>query len=318
MRRYVTLATVNRSPTYSIASADAAAKIVAESEKFIVRAHRMGADLVAFTEVYPQLSTPNLFHHPEPADGGTLPRIQEIARKLRLYIVWPRLEVFTQEKGLRNSSILIGRNGEIVGRYFKAFPTIGEIESGVIPGVDLPVFETDFGRVALLICFDLNFLELRAALRPQKPDLLIFSSMYRGGLQLREWAFQLGCHVLSSIKHELGQIIDPGGRVLEEATYEALVTHRCNMNKRLLHMDRNWEKMDAMLEKYGKDVTFEYFTREAHYLIGYEKSDRDVDDIIAEFQLEHASDYFARARKVRRRKLDDLKLTDKLPTNKGL
>lgn len=312
MRRHATLATVCRSPSHSLSAADGAVKIVTEAEKFIVRAHRMGADLVAFTEVYPQLTTPNWKHHAEPADGGTLPRIQEIAKKLHMYIVWPRLEVFTQEKGLRNSSILIGRDGQIVGRYFKAFPTIGEIEANIIPGTEMPVFETDFGKVALLICFDLNFLELRDALVPQKPDLLVFSSMYRGGLQLREWAFQLGCHVLSSIRTELGQIIAPGGTVLEEATYEALAVHRCNLNKRMLHMDSNWDKMDAMLAKYGKDLSFDYLTREAHYVIGYEKSDRDVDTIIAEFGLEHARDYFDRSRKVRSKKLQDLGLKDGL------
>src|SRR5262249_53486203 len=140
MRRYATLATVSRKPGYSLAAPDGPAKIVAEAEPYLVRAQRMGADLVAFTEVYPQLATPNLFHHPEPADGGTLPRVQELARKLRLYIVWPRLEVFTNERGLRNTSILIGRDGKVVGRYFKVFPTIGEIEAGVLPGTEVPVF----------------------------------------------------------------------------------------------------------------------------------------------------------------------------------
>jgi predicted amidohydrolase len=317
MRRHATLATVSRSPGHSLTASDGVHKIVEEAEKYLVRAQRQGADLVAFTEVYPQLATPNLFHHPEPADDGTLPRLQEIAKKLQLYIVWPRLEVFSHEKGLRNSSILIGRDGKIVGRYFKVFPTISEIEGGVIPGTEVPVFETDFGKVAMLICFDLNFLELREALRPQKPDLLVFSSMYRGGLQLREWAMHLGCHVLSSIKTELGMIVDPGGRVLEEVTYEALVTHRCNLNKRRLHMDYNWDKMDAMLAKYGKSLTFEYYTREAHYVIGYEKDDKDVDEIIAEFGLEHAGDYLARARRVRKDKLRALGAVDKLASRAG-
>src|SRR5581483_4160300 len=69
MRRHATLATVCRSPGLALTAPDAARKVVAEAETYLVRAHRMGADLVAFTEVYPQLATPNLFHHPEPAEG---------------------------------------------------------------------------------------------------------------------------------------------------------------------------------------------------------------------------------------------------------
>jgi hypothetical protein len=183
------------------------------------------------------------------------------------------------------------------------FPTIGEMEAGVTPGRSCPIFETDFGRVALIICFDLNFIEIRDELRARRPDAVIFSSMYRGGLQCQEWALDLGCHFLSAISAELGRIIDPGGKILQMATYEALITQRVNMNRRQLHMDYNWDKMDAMLARYGSDLTFEYVSQEGRYVIGYEREDRDVDDILAEFELEPITDYFARSRQERRERL---------------
>jgi hypothetical protein len=108
-------------------------------------------------------------------------------------------------------------------------------------------------------------------------------------------------------------IVDPGGKVLQESTYEALIAHRCNVNTRQLHMDNNWGKMDAMLARYGKDLTFEYYTREARYVIGYEKDDRDVDAILAEFSLERCADYFNRSRRVRAAKLKAAGVTDTLP-----
>jgi len=257
----------------------------------------MGADIVAFPEVYPQLRASDLYAAAEPADGGTLLTIQEMARDLGLYIVWPRFE--HHPEGIRNSAVLVGRDGEVVGRYFKVFPTIGEIEKGVIPGTECPVFETDFGRVAMAICFDLNFHELRDELREKRPDVVFFCSMYRGGLQVQEWSVDLGCCMVTAIAAELGRIVDRCGKILELATYESLITHRVNLNKRQLHMDYNWDKMDAMLEKYGPDLTFEYYTQEARYVIGYEREDRDVDDILHEFGLEDINDYFSRARKMR-------------------
>jgi hypothetical protein len=151
----------------------------------------------------------------------------------------------------------------------------------------------------MTICFDLNFMEIRDALRAEPPDLLVFSSMYRGGIQLQEWALDLGCHVISAIAAELGRVVDPGGQLLKLATYEALITQRVNLNKRQLHMDFNWGKMDAMLERYGPKLTFEYYTPEARYVIGYEGEERDVDEILREFGLEPREDYFARARRVR-------------------
>ena len=61
--------------------------------------------------------------------------------------------------------------------------------------------------------------------------------------------------------------------------------------------------MDVMLERYGKDLTFEYYTQEARYVIGYEHAERDVDAILQEFDLEPIEDYFARSRRVREEKI---------------
>ena len=56
-------------------------------------------------------------------------------------------------------------------------------------------------------------------------------------------------------------------------------------------MDNNWNKMDAMLAKYGPALTFDYHTREAFYVI--ESSlDKDIDSIVKEFALEPADAYY--------------------------
>ena len=62
---------------------------------------------------------------------------------------------------LRNSCVILDRNGEIAGIYDKNFPTIGEMEKGIKAGKEAPIIQLDFGKVAVAICFDLNFDELR-------------------------------------------------------------------------------------------------------------------------------------------------------------
>lgn len=306
MRKYATLASVSRRPAGHCGDSEGRRQLREETFLFLQRARRMGADLVAFPEVYPQLALSDPYAAIEPAEGGTLDDAREMARDLGLYIVWPRFE--TSQNGPRNSAVLVDRQGEVVGRYYKMFPTIGEIEQGIVPGTECPAFPTDFGTVAMAICFDLNFIEVREALRPQRPDVVCFCSMYRGGVEVQTWAIDLGCYMVSAIAAELGRIVDRGGGLLKLATYEALITQRVNLNQRQLHMDYNWDKMDAMLEKYGPRLTFDYYTQEARYVIGYEGTDRDVDEILAEFGLEHISDYFARARRVRREKLEACQL----------
>ena len=108
---------------------------------------------------------------------------------------------------------------------------------------------------------------------------------------------------MSAIGGELGQIVDLTGRQLRLATYEAVIAHRVNLNRRLLHMDYNWDKMDKMLEKYGTDVTFDYVTQEACYAIGSERPGLDVEDLLDEFGLERREDYFRRCNEVRAKTL---------------
>lgn len=296
-RRPVHVATVSHRPALGVSGRGDLDRFMTSTEVWVERASRMGADLVAFPEIYPQIAIAAPYDHAEPADGGTLVRVQELARKYKLLIVWPRVET-EPRRGVRNTAILVGRDGEVIGRYDKMFPTVTELEKGVVPGTDVPVFETDIGRVGMLICFDLNFPEAHASLAKGKPDIVVFSSMYRGGLQAQSLAFELGSFVVTSIASELGLVIDRCGRVIKESTYEALAVAPINTNSVALHMDFNYTKMDAMLARYGKSVSFDYHTREAFYVVSSE-GERDVNELVKEFDLETAESYWARSRRKR-------------------
>jgi predicted amidohydrolase len=272
-------------------------QLIKATAQLIERAARMGADLVAFPEIYPQLALADPYHHAESALGGTLIPICDLARRFKVLIVWPRLE-YEPSRGVRNTSILIDRTGEVLGRYDKMYPTVTEIEKGVIPGSSVPVFATDLGRVGMLICFDLNFAEVRDSLKRGRPDVVVFSSMYRGGLQAQALAFELRSFVVTAISSELGLVIDRCGRVVKESTYEALCMAPINTNSVALHMDFNWSKMDAMLAKHGPALVFDYHTREAFYVVEF-TGDRDVEDIAKEFGLESADAYFDRSQRQR-------------------
>jgi len=302
MARYITVASVSRAPWDFRGNPDG---LLNDAAHLVWRAKQYGADIVAFPEAYPHIPD-----SPKPADvaeglaspGPTLQRMTAEAAKNQLHLIWP---LYTREGDrVYNSSVLIAPDGRIIGAYHKIHPTIGEIESGITPGTEARVFDTDLGRVGMAICYDLNFPDVRDGLGAAGAEMIFFSSAYRGGLQVRIWAFELGVYIISAILAELGQIVDLSGAVLAEATYEQLIARRINLDRRLLHMDYNWEKMDAILEKHGRDISFEYFTREAVFAIASEREGLSVDDVIAEFGLERRADYFRRANDVRRAALE--------------
>ena len=98
-----------------------------------------------------------------------------------------------------NSSYVIDRNGSDAGIYNKNFPTIGEMEAGIKAGDDVPLIKCDFGTVACAICFDLNFQELLEKFQKIKPDIILFSSMYHGGLVQSYWAYSCRAFFVGSI-----------------------------------------------------------------------------------------------------------------------
>jgi hypothetical protein len=58
-----------------------------------------------------------------------------------------------------------------------------------------------------------------------------------------------------------------------------------------------------MLEKYGRELTFDFHTREAFMVIESTGS-RDVAELVREFELETAPAYFARSRAGRAKSIE--------------
>ena len=109
------------------------------------------------------------------------------AREHKCYIAYSAARQ-VEDGSWRNSTQMIDRNGAIVGIYNKNHVVIEETTvSGILCGKEAPVFECDFGTVACVICFDLNFDELRLKYGAVQPDIILFSSMYHGGLMQQYW-----------------------------------------------------------------------------------------------------------------------------------
>ena len=59
-----------------------------------------------------------------------------------------------------NVAVLIEPGGNVVGNYRKVCLPRGEIEGGLSPGTKYPVFQTRFGKVGMMVCYDGFFPEV--------------------------------------------------------------------------------------------------------------------------------------------------------------
>lgn len=90
------------------------------------------------------------------------PIANEVAAKARQHSLYVIADYLVRENGcVYNRATIFDRSGKVAGAYDKYNPTDYELERwGVTPGCELPVFELDFGKIAILICYDMFFPEM--------------------------------------------------------------------------------------------------------------------------------------------------------------
>lgn len=220
------------------------------------------------------------------------------AREHNCYLAYPSLRCLN-DGTRRNSFTMIGRDGQVVGTYDKNHLVVGETsESGVLCGLDAPLIECDFGTVGAAICFDLNFDELRLRYKAAQPDLILFSSMYHGGMMQAYWAYSCRAHFVSAIGSPglRSGIISPTGNEIATTTiYQDFVTATVNLDSCLAHLDFNREKLKALKERYGRDVTVADPDLLGSVLISSETNEATALEMAREFEIELLDDYMARS-----------------------
>ncbi|MHC4396708.1 MAG: carbon-nitrogen hydrolase family protein [Planctomycetota bacterium] len=220
----------------------------------------------------------------------------KVAKENNCYIVYSAVRE-TDDGSWRNSSVMLDRKGNITGIYNKNHLVIEEnTQAGVLYGQDAPVIECDFGRVAFAICFDLNFDELRAKYVKARPDLIIFPSMYHGGLMQAYWAYSCRSHFVAAAAGLPCEIYNPLGQVVASSTnYFDFVVATVNLDCRLVHLDYNWGRLKAMKNKYGPEVKIADPGHLGAVLVSSESENICVDEMIKEYQIELLDDYMKRA-----------------------
>lgn len=151
---------------------------------------------------------------------------------------WLLLPLVAERGGRRyNSAHLLTPAGETALIYDKTHLTITERrDSGLTAGAALPVADTPFGRVGVMICYDVYFPEVARLLFLQGVDLILFPSLQRSDtperclLLSRARAVDTTCHLVrASYGLPAGEdyapgkvyggscVIAPDGTVLAEA-----------------------------------------------------------------------------------------------------
>lgn len=247
-------------------------------------------DIICLPEACAQLSNAWDSKTPQKIDGPIIKAISQKANEFNCYIVCP---ILLQENGkIYNSAILIDRKGNYIGRYDKNHLAPGEEKLGIIAGKNVPVFETDFGRIGVVICFDLNFSELGHILKSNGCEIIFFVSAFDGGLWLQNWAIQFQCYVISAVSNGIGKVINPLGQILcQSSLHKPVVSMRINLNYRICHLASILEKIVELKKRYRQSITIDIATPEARAMISYDDKSSSIEKILNEFDIPLIEEY---------------------------
>lgn len=197
------------------------------------------------TEYFAWWRDTKFYDYAEPIPGPTTIRIGELARTLSVYVIAPLYE--KEGPGMYyNSAALIGPKGELMGRQRKMhIPAVKSLEKLYFYPAEpnFPVFQTEYGKVGICICYDRLFPEVCRALALNGAEIIfvpIAGTIFPRVSTLDTRALENVLFIVAANKvgEEEGHrytggsmIIDPEGQIIAKGgEEEEIVTAKINVD----------------------------------------------------------------------------------------
>jgi predicted amidohydrolase len=169
----------------------------------------------------------------EPIPGPSTRFLGELASKHHVYLVAGLYE--RDGTAIYNTSVLIGRDGALAGKYRKVCLPREEIDGGITPGHTYPVFDTDFGRVGMMICWDVHFPEVARNLADQGVEVILMPIWGGNETLARARAIENQLYLVASGYDFKSAIFDKDGLSLAAATSDpSVLVAEIDLNERRL------------------------------------------------------------------------------------
>lgn len=254
-----------------------------------------GADII----ILPELCRGQDASSEEPLHGPTVTAMAALAAKHHTYIAVP-IDRRDQQRRL-NTVVLLDRKGQVVCEYNKVFPYWSEydVTPGVSPGDATPVVETDFGRVGIATCFDVNFPEVWKSLSEQKAEVVIWPSEYSAGVSLQAHAINHHYYVVSSSGTPDCFVYDiTGERLLYESSKGINISRiTLDLDRGIYHENFNLEKRNKLLKEHDQDIVQEQWLKhEQWFVLKAKRPGVSAKALARQYGLEELPHYIERSR----------------------
>ena len=265
-------------------------------------------DIICLPEVFHVAGVrggrPPLEETVENGDGQLVGPFQKFAQDHNCYVICP---IYSREGGrIYNAAFVIDRKGTVLGTYKKIRPTIDEVKKGISPGPrEVPVFDTDFGRVGIQICYDIEWDEGWEQLRNKGAEIVFWPSAFAGGAKVNTKAWTHQYCVVSSTRKDTTKMCDiTGENLVSSGLWSSWgICAPVNLEKVIIHSWPASNKFPEIQKKYGRKINCYSYHEEEFSVIESLSSDVKVRDVLREFDMVSYRESLEEAEKYQRGKL---------------
>jgi len=192
-----------------------------------------------------------------------------LARRHKTYLVVPLDLAEKQASGVvySNAAVLVDRKGAIAGIYRKVHPVAGlgrdDLENGISPGHEFPVFDCDFGKLGIQICWDIVFDDGWQALADKGAELVVWPSQSPATALPAARAGRHRYFIVSSCWRNNATFYEPTGMVAAQVeTPGKVLVHELDLSFAVLGWSARLRDGKGLSDKYGERVGYHYERRE--------------------------------------------------------
>ena len=172
-----------------------------KAEASIREAAGKGAKVICLPEVfnvgYFGSQIPEMMKYAEDENGPSLTRMKNLAKELGVFILAPIF--FATPDGVENTAFLIDDEGVILGHYSKTHP-VGDERTNLHRGNQYPVFDTKYGKIGMVICYDVCFPETVRLLALAGAEVVLVPAAWRASYYFKEWwDINISCRALDDL-----------------------------------------------------------------------------------------------------------------------
>jgi predicted amidohydrolase len=233
--RLVRLAAVHYRPQGGTTAADNCEQF----EPLVADAAQQRADIVVLPETLTCMGNGLTYHDvAEPIPGPSTAYFGGLAKQHEMYLVVGLVE--RDDHLIYNVAALIDPEGRVAGKYRKVTLPRTEIDAGITPGDEYPVFDTAFGKLGMMVCYDGFFPEVARRLSNQGAEVIAFPVAGCNPMLVQARACENHVYIVSSTYSDadldwmITGVFDREGNVVSRAKAWGTVTvHEVDLNDRL-------------------------------------------------------------------------------------